>query len=91
MAFHDFVKLERILPDGLEIYLIHKKKPPFTVQIMPRVGKDGKVQGGVIKRICIENSPTGDYCRYSKLIAEAEQLFESFLCNPGTSGRSMEF
>ena len=75
MAFQDFVKVEQRRPEGLQIHLVYRRSPSFTVEVQPKVNREGRVCGGTIKRIRIPNSIFRDYARYAKLIAEAEKFF----------------
>lgn len=75
MALQDFIKLERRRPEGLEIHVVCRKVPAFSMQLTPRLSREGKVQGGTIKRVRIPNSWLSDYQRYTVLIAEAERFF----------------
>lgn len=87
MALQDFIKLERRLPDGLEIHVVCRKAPSFLMQLTPRLSRDGKVRGGTIKRVCIPNCRLGDYQRYTALIAEAERFFLKSLEEENHEGR----
>lgn len=80
MAFHDFIMIERDVPEGgVIILLVHQNTPHFTIQMTPNYGVDGTVRGGVIRRIQLTNSAVGGYKVYARLIAEAERFFERSL------------
>ncbi len=75
MAIQDFLKVEQRRPEGLQIHLIYRRSPSFTVEVQPKVNGEGRVCGGTIKRIRLPNSIFRDYTRYRKLVAEAERFF----------------
>ncbi len=79
MALGDFVKVEKNGANGREIHLVHRSDPYFTVEMEPLVHPDGRVRGGILRRIRLRNAWAREYHRYGKYLSEAELFFRQSL------------
>lgn len=74
--FPHFVRIDR---DGRRTgerhFVVHTHNPTFTLELEPDGDAPDKVGRGVIKRVCVPNSWAGDYSKYSKLLAAAQDFF----------------
>ncbi len=74
--FPHFVRVDR---DGRRAggrhFVVHTHDPKFTLELAPDADAPDKVGRGVIKRVCVPNSWAGDYARYAKLLAAAQDFF----------------
>jgi hypothetical protein len=85
MNFPHFVRIDRERRGNERHYVVHTLDPKFTLELAAdREAPDG-VGRGVIKRLCIPNSWAGDYGKYAKLLAAAQDFFAQ--SNPGPSPR----
>ncbi|MGF1448218.1 MAG: hypothetical protein ACFB20_02245 [Opitutales bacterium] len=87
MALSDYILIERDCADGPSIHVKRSCEPHLIVEFQPLFNPLGKLSGGVLKRVCIQNSWTGDYSKYSKLVAEAEAFFRRSLNEQVPSNR----
>jgi hypothetical protein len=71
-----FVRIDR---DGRRAderhFVVHTHNPTFTLELAPDADAPDKMGRGVIKRVCVPNSWAGDYSKYSKLLAAAQDFF----------------
>lgn len=79
-----FVRIDR---DGRRSetrhYVVHAADPRFTLELAPDTDAPDRMGRGVIRRVCVPNSWAGDYARYSRLLAAAQDFFaESGECGP---------
>lgn len=73
--FPHFVRIDR---DGREAgrhFVVHTHDPQFSVELAPDTAAPDHAGQGVIKRVCVPNSWAGDYGRYAKLLAKAQEFF----------------
>lgn len=75
MHFPDFLRIERDEPGSSRHYVVHTRKPHFTIELAPDTAAPNKVGKGVLKRICIPNSWVGDYQKYFRLMNVAQRFF----------------
>lgn len=80
MLFSHFVMIEREVNGITRRYVTHSREPRFSIEVDPSYDPVGKIGGGFIKGIRLNNSWTGDYHRCLALVKEAEEFFrQSFL------------
>ncbi|HWA27500.1 MAG TPA: hypothetical protein VG734_17730 [Lacunisphaera sp.] len=85
MNFPQFVRIDRERRGNDQHYVVHTLDPRFTLELAAdREASDG-VGRGVIKRLSVPNSWAGDYGKYGKLMAAAQDFFAQ--SNPGASPR----
>ncbi len=83
MNFSHFVRIDRERRGQERHYVVHTHDPKFTVEFTPDIAAPDHVGAGVIKRICVPNSWAGDYGRYAKLLAAAQEFFVESKSAPG--------
>lgn len=75
MNFSHFVRVDKEGRNGERHYVVHIVDPKFSVELTPDRDALDKVGAGVIKRVCVPNSWAGDYGKYAKLLAKAQEFF----------------
>jgi hypothetical protein len=70
-----FVRIDRDHPGGDRHYVVHTADPRLTLELTPDREAPDKAGRGVIKRVCVPNSWAGDYGKYAKLLAAAQEFF----------------
>lgn len=75
MEYPHFVRIDRDGRDGKRHYVVHAHDPKFSIELSPDGEASDQVGRGVIKRVCVPNSWAGDYGRYAKLLAKAQDFF----------------
>ncbi len=75
MSFPHFVRIDRDEDGAGRHYVVHTHNPTFTVELTPDRTAHDQVGAGVIKRVCVPNSWAGDYGKYAKLLAQAQEFF----------------
>lgn len=75
MNFPHFVRIDRERRDGERHYVVHTDDPRLTLELGPDSAAPDRMGRGVIKRVCVPNSWAGDYGRYGKLVAAAQDFF----------------
>ena len=83
MNFSHFVRIDRGRRGQERHFVVHMHDPKFTVEFTPELATPGQ---GTIKRICVPNSWAGDYGRYAKLLAAAQEFFTESNAGPGGRG-----
>ena len=78
-----FVRIDRDGRGGGRHYVVHAADPRLTLELTPDHEAPDKLGRGVIKRVCVPNSWAGDYGKYSKLLAAAQEFFAQ--SHPGTA------
>jgi len=74
--FPHFVRIDRDgRREGGRHFVVHTHNPTFTLELAPDADAPDSVGRGVIKRVCVPNSWAGDYTKYSKLLAAAQDFF----------------
>lgn len=91
MNFPHFLRIERERGDGSSHYVVHTQDPKFSMELVPDEAAPDKVGKGVIKRICIPNSWTGDYTKYSKFISAAQEFFQESFAEPAPKPETRRF
>lgn len=85
MALKDFIQFERHQGDQTRVHLLHTQDPRFVMEVVPVYDSSGRrIEGGVIKRVCMQNCPYGGYQRYNRLISEAQIFFDRTLAEPAS-------
>ncbi|MGF1452804.1 MAG: hypothetical protein ACFB21_12100 [Opitutales bacterium] len=75
MSEWNFIKVEHEQGDSVRVHIVHPRKPSMVVEFLPKFDEQGKMVGGDLKRICAENSPSGQYHLYPKVVKQAEKFF----------------
>lgn len=89
MSFSHFLRIERDEQAGSKHYVVHTIDPRFSMELTPDRDAPDKVGKGVIKRICLPNSWSGDYGKCAKLIGAAQEFFsQTFAASDARSTRS---
>jgi hypothetical protein len=82
MNFPNFLRIERQQGDGTKHYVVHTHDPKFSMELAPDDTAPDKVGRGVMKRLHVPNSWAGDYTRYSKFVAAAQEFFRQSFDDP---------
>jgi hypothetical protein len=82
MNFPHFLRIEREQRAGSRHFVVHTQEPKFSVELTPDAAAPNQVGRGVIKRVCVPNSWAGDYGRYAKFIAAAQDFFGASFAEP---------
>lgn len=83
MNFSSFLRIERDgKAGGSRHYVLHTHDPKFSMELAPDGGAPDKIGKGVIKRVQVPNSWAGDYTKYSKFIAAAQDFFAQSFGEP---------
>jgi hypothetical protein len=82
MNFSSFLRIERDGEKGSRHYVVHTHDPKFSMELAPDGAAADKIGKGVIKRIQVPNSWAGDYSKYSKFIAAAQDFFAESFAQP---------
>ena len=77
MHFPDFLRIERDEPGSSRHYVVHTRKPLFSMELAPDAAAPDKIGKGVLKRICVPNSWAGDYQKYFRLMGVAQKFFSA--------------
>jgi hypothetical protein len=77
MHFPDFLRIERDEPGSSRHYVVHTRRPNFTLELAPDTAAADKVGKGVMKRLCVPNSWIGDYQKYFRLMSVAQRFFSA--------------
>lgn len=86
-----FLRIEREAADGSRHYVVHTGEPKFSLELQPDPAAPDKVGRGVIKAIRVPNSWAGDYTKYSKFIAAAQEFFAASFMEPAPKGEARRF
>jgi hypothetical protein len=79
MNFPHFLRIERDQRGASRHFVVHTNEPKLSLELEPDPAAPDKIGRGVIKRVCVPNSWAGDYGRYARVIAAAQDFFqESF-------------
>ncbi|MGE9292205.1 hypothetical protein [Ruficoccus sp. ZRK36] len=70
-----FLMVEHREGERVSVIVHHLDKPRLWVEFEPRLDGSGNVTGGVLKRVCAENSWVGGYKQCSRLVGQAEKFF----------------
>ena len=84
--FPHFVRVDRDERGRARHYVVHAHDPRFTVELTPDGDAPDRMGRGVIKRLCVPNSWAGDYGKYAKLLAKAQEFFAQS-GEPASGGR----
>lgn len=84
MSFGEFVRIEREEAGGARHTVVHFADPKFSVEIAPDAAAPNKTGRGVLKGLCVPNSWAGDYGKYAKLVAAAQDFFEQSFAEPAS-------
>jgi hypothetical protein len=83
-----FVRIEREAPDGVRHYVVHAHDPRFTLELSPDDTAPDRRGRGVMRRLSVPNSWAGDYTRYARLVAAAQEFFAQPLDDPAPKAES---
>lgn len=84
--FPHFVRVDREARGCARHYVVHACDPRFTLELAPDGDAPDRMGRGVIKRLCVPNSWAGDYGKYAKLLAKAQEFFAQS-GEPASGGR----
>lgn len=56
-------------------YVVRTADPKFTLELQPDGAAPDRIGRGVIKRLSVPNSWSGDYGRYARMVQEAQEFF----------------
>lgn len=65
-----FLRIDREQGGASRHYVVHAADPKFTLELEAEAGG-----GSVLKRLCVPNSWAGDYGRYARMVAAAQEFF----------------
>ncbi len=82
MNLSQFLRIEREGPDGSRHYVVHTHDPKFTLELAPDGSALDQIGRGVIKRVQVPNSWAGDYSKYGKYLAGAQEFFAQSFAPP---------
>lgn len=82
MNFPHFLRIEREQRGGSRHFVVHTHEPKLSLELEPDPAAPNKIGRGVIKRVCVPNSWAGDYGRYAKVIAAAQEFFQESFAEP---------
>lgn len=91
MNFSPFLRVEREGRDGSRHYVIHTHDPKFTVELTPDASAPDRIGRGLIKRVHVPNSWAGDYTKYAKVIAAAQEFFGQSFAAPTAKTEARRF
>ncbi|MBL9199689.1 MAG: hypothetical protein JNL39_04240 [Opitutaceae bacterium] len=77
-----FLRIERDTSDGARHFVVHTADPRLAVEFAADTAAPDRVGRGVIRRVCVPNSWAGDYGRYAKLLAKAQEFFAASSAEP---------
>ncbi len=55
--------------------MVHGQEPRFALELTPDGAAPDCMGRGVIRRLCVPNSWAGDYGKYARLLASAQDFF----------------
>lgn len=55
--------------------MVHGREPRFALELTPDGDAPDRMGRGVIRRLCVPNSWAGDYGKYARLLAPAQDFF----------------
>lgn len=74
MDAEPFIRIETVEGGRKRHYVVNRFEPGFSIEVDPlEVGIPGRP---IIRRVCVPNSWTGDYNRFSKLVTGAQAFLE---------------
>jgi hypothetical protein len=82
MSVSPFLRIERDERDGSRHYVVHTLDPKFALELAADAEAADRIGRGVIKRVCVPNSWAGDYGKYAKHIAAAQEFFAASFAEP---------
>ncbi len=82
MSISHFMSIVRDDQVGSKHYVVHTTDPRFSMELAPDKDAPDKVGKGIIKRICLPNSWTGDYGKCVKLFGLAQDFFAQTFADP---------
>ena len=91
MNLSEYLRIERESGNGSKHYVVHTHDPKFAMELAPDAAAPNKIGRGVIKRVQVPNSWAGDYTKYSKFIAAAQEFFEKSFAEPAPKAETRRF
>jgi hypothetical protein len=89
MSFSHFLRIERDEQAGSKHYIVHTVDPRFSMELTPDRDAPDKVGKGIIKRIWLPNSWSGNYGKCAQLIGSAQEFFsQTFAATENKESRS---
>ena len=82
MTFSQFVRIDRDVSGGAQHFVVHAHDPHFTIELEAGSVGSAVSNRSVLKRVCVPNSWTGDYGKYSGLLSRAQEFFEETQMGP---------
>ncbi|MEZ5274742.1 MAG: hypothetical protein R3F07_00015 [Opitutaceae bacterium] len=73
METDHFIRIERVENGRPRQFVVSRNEPGFSLEVVPDKATAGQP---AIRKVCVPNSWTGDYHRYSRLIAAAQTFLE---------------
>lgn len=89
MSLDHFLRIEREEKAGAKHYVVHTTNPQFSMELSPDREAPDKMGRGVLKRLCVPNSWTGDYSKYGKLMGKAQEFFAQSFSSEDRVGRRL--
>lgn len=74
-SFPHLMRIDREQRGGARHFVVRTAEPAFTLELAPDADAPDRMGRGVIKRLAIPNSWAGDYGRYARLVAQAQDFF----------------
>jgi len=74
MDTEPFIRIETIEDGRRRHYVVNRFEPGFSVEVDP--ADSSETGRPIIRRVCVPNSWTGDYHRFSKLVAGAQAFLD---------------
>jgi hypothetical protein len=81
-----FTRIDRDDRRGGRHFVVHGCDPRFALELAPDADAPDQMGRGVIKRLCVPNSWAGDYGRYARLLAQAQDFFAASGAAPPRRG-----
>ncbi len=82
MSSSPYLRIERDDRGGSRHYVVHTLDPKFALELAPDAAAPDRVGRGVIKRLRVPNSWAGDYGKYARHIAAAQEFFAASFAAP---------
>jgi hypothetical protein len=76
MDTQNFIRIERDEKGSNRHFVVNRKEPGFSVEVITQSHPDGQRKQPIIRRICMPNSWAANYHRYSRLLVAAESFLE---------------
>ena len=91
MNHSHFLHVERDGRGRPRHYVVHTVDPKFAVELAPDREAPDQIGRGVIRRLRVPNSWTGDYGKCASLLSAAQDFFAQSFSGPASDGESHRF